>query len=388
MKLHGYAKTCPHSRGLLVERLERGWTLMEAAHAAGVSARTASKWRARWRSEETRACSTAAPHQSASRTAPRRSSPRDRAPASTADDGGRDRRGARNGALDRLGDPQANRARQALASRAARAAQPVRVFAPRRAAPHRRQEAPRFSRPDDRMLGPRSRAFRDRRRLRVRARLRRRLQPSCRYRAPARRAGAVGDRLPGRALASFVARGVGCERILTDTGYVFPARAYALACLASGLRRTRTRPRRPRTKGKAERFTLTMLSEWAYARLYATSDERARTLPLWPNHYNYRRRRPHGSLSHRPGSRLNNVGRNYIRDGGLNSRRAQTGKPKTAALTSFGGSSASLRLPPYEVDPLRADQTRAPQRAAQSWRARFSEMPAARRVTANEPPSS
>jgi transposase len=51
MMLHGNAKTCPHSRRLLVERLERGWTRTEAAQAAGVSARTASKWRARWRSE-------------------------------------------------------------------------------------------------------------------------------------------------------------------------------------------------------------------------------------------------------------------------------------------------------------------------------------------------
>jgi transcriptional regulator with XRE-family HTH domain len=51
MRLHGNAKTCPHSRRLLVERLERGWTLAEAAQAAGVSARTAAKWRARWRSE-------------------------------------------------------------------------------------------------------------------------------------------------------------------------------------------------------------------------------------------------------------------------------------------------------------------------------------------------
>ena len=53
-----------------------------------------------------------------------------------------------------------------------------------------------------------------------------------------------------------------------------------------------------------------MLAEIAYARLYATSDERAGALPLWLNRYSYRR--PHGSLSHRPaGSRLNNVARNY-----------------------------------------------------------------------------
>jgi transposase InsO family protein len=53
-----------------------------------------------------------------------------------------------------------------------------------------------------------------------------------------------------------------------------------------------------------------MLNEWAYARLYRDSAERARALPLWLDHYNYRR--PHGSLGHQPpGSRLNNVSGNY-----------------------------------------------------------------------------
>ena len=114
-----------------------------------------------------------------------------------------------------------------------------------------------------------------------------------------------------RALGFFSARGVTCERILTDNGSAYLSRAYELASLAFGLRHTRTRPRRPRTNGKAERFIQTMLTEWAYARLYATSDERANTLPLWLNHYNYRR--PHGSLSYRaPDTRLNNVARNYI----------------------------------------------------------------------------
>jgi hypothetical protein len=85
---------------------------------------------------------------------------------------------------------------------------------------------------------------------------------------------------------------------------------YAHACLALGLRHTHTRPRRPRTNGEAERFIQTMLSEWAYARLYATSAERTDALTLWLSHYNYRR--PHGSLNHRsPGWRLNNVARNY-----------------------------------------------------------------------------
>ena len=57
----------------------------------------------------------------------------------------------------------------------------------------------------------------------------------------------------------------------------------------------RTRPARPQTSGKAERFIQALLREWAYARLYSSSDERATTLPTWTNHYNYRR--PHGTTT-------------------------------------------------------------------------------------------
>jgi len=113
-----------------------------------------------------------------------------------------------------------------------------------------------------------------------------------------------------RALGFFAARGVSCERLLTNNGSAFVARGYAEACRALRLRHTRTRPRRPRTNGKAERFMQTMLNEWAYARLYSNSEERAQALPHWLNHYN--NRRPHASLGHQPpNSRLNNVSRNY-----------------------------------------------------------------------------
>jgi transposase InsO family protein len=103
---------------------------------------------------------------------------------------------------------------------------------------------------------------------------------------------------------------VRCERVLTDNGSAFVSQRYAHACQTLALRHTRTRPRRPRTNGKAERFIQTLLNDWAYGRLYADSDERARALPLWLTYYNYKR--PHGSLGHQPpGSRLNNVSRNY-----------------------------------------------------------------------------
>jgi len=113
-----------------------------------------------------------------------------------------------------------------------------------------------------------------------------------------------------RAAAHFASRGVAIERVLSDNGSCYRSDAFAESCTDLQIRHSRTRPRRPQTNGKAERFIQTLLREWAYARLYTTSEERSATLPAWINHYNYRR--PHGSLSHQPpATRLNNVSGNY-----------------------------------------------------------------------------
>ncbi len=114
-----------------------------------------------------------------------------------------------------------------------------------------------------------------------------------------------------RAISWYASRGVKLERVMTDNGSAYISRVHQAACCALGIRHSRIRPRRPRTNGKAERFIQTALRDWAYARLYKSSSERAATLPTWINHYNYNR--PHGSLGHQPpASRLNNVARNYI----------------------------------------------------------------------------
>jgi transposase InsO family protein len=76
--------------------------------------------------------------------------------------------------------------------------------------------------------------------------------------------------------------------------------AHALACRALKIRHLRTRPYRPRTNGKAERFIRTMLAESAYGAIYRDSDQRTAALSDWLEHYNYRR--PHGALSHSPRS--------------------------------------------------------------------------------------
>jgi transposase InsO family protein len=113
-----------------------------------------------------------------------------------------------------------------------------------------------------------------------------------------------------RAVAFFATHGVKVERVMTDNGSPYRSQLHAQACRELGLRHLRTQPYRPRTNGKAERFIQTLLREWAYARLFHTSTERTAALQPWLNHYNYTR--PHGALGHKPpGSRLTNLPRNY-----------------------------------------------------------------------------
>ncbi len=113
-----------------------------------------------------------------------------------------------------------------------------------------------------------------------------------------------------RAVAFFASHGIAVQRVMTDNGSPYVSAVHALACRELGLRHLRTQPYRPRTNGKAERFIQTMLREWAYGRVFATSAERTAALPSWLKRYNWRR--PHGSLGHRPpASRLTNVAGNY-----------------------------------------------------------------------------
>ena len=93
---------------------------------------------------------------------------------------------------------------------------------------------------------------------------------------------------------------------MTDNGAAYRSTIHALACRALGIRHLRTRPRRPRTNGKAERFIRTLLDGWAYGAIYRDSHERTAALAGWIDFYN--RRRPHGALSHKPPiARLNEL---------------------------------------------------------------------------------
>jgi transposase InsO family protein len=113
------------------------------------------------------------------------------------------------------------------------------------------------------------------------------------------------------AVAWFAERGVRVERVMSDNGSPYLSTVHASTCRELGLRHLRTRPYRPRTNGKAERFIQTMLREWAYARLYASSAERLSQLQPWLERYNYRRK--HGSLGKRPpAARLSELLRNNL----------------------------------------------------------------------------
>jgi transposase InsO family protein len=101
-----------------------------------------------------------------------------------------------------------------------------------------------------------------------------------------------------RAVAHYRALGLTVQQVLTDNGAGYLSTLHAIACRQLGLRHLRTRPYRPRTNGKAERFIRTLLDGWAYAALYPTSAKRTAALAAWLDFYNHRR--PHGSLSHQP----------------------------------------------------------------------------------------
>ena len=110
-----------------------------------------------------------------------------------------------------------------------------------------------------------------------------------------------------RAVAFFARYGIQVERILTDNGSAYISTVHAIACRRLGIRHLRTRPRRPQTNGKAERFIRTMLAGWAYAAIYGSSHERTTALDGWLWHYNHHRR--HSALSHQPPiSRTNLLG--------------------------------------------------------------------------------
>jgi transposase InsO family protein len=301
MNIHSGARTCPASRALLVRRVrEEGWKAAEAAEAAGVSERVVYKWLKRYREEglEGLRDRSSRPHRSPNRTCPQRSelvvSLR------------RSRMTGRQIAK-RL------KMAQRTVSRLLKSAGLGRLKMLEPPEPPNRYERKRpgemlhvdikklgrFRRPGHRVTGDRHRqkstagegweyvhvCIDDASRLAY-------------VEVLPNEKGATCAAFFRRAVAWYQARGIRVERVMSDNGSGYRSHAFRDVRLEHGIKHCWTRPYRPRTNGKAERFIQTMLREWAYERPYRTSQERRKRLPGWLRHYN--ERRAHGSLGGKP----------------------------------------------------------------------------------------
>jgi transposase InsO family protein len=306
MNLHRLARSCPSSRELLVERIAAGWSVAKAAHAAGVSDRTAFKWLRRHREEGVVGL------------ADRSSRPR-RCPGKT--EAQREAVVLELRALRLTGPVIAHRLRmpRATVSRILRRHGQARLRSLQPPEPPKRYEYSkpgglihidvkklgRIGRPGHRVNGDRTTRMRgigwefvhvcvdDATRLAY-------VEVLHDERAET----AIG--FLRRAVAWYGRRGIKVQRLMTDNGPCYLAHDHRAACAELGLRHIRTRPYRPQTNGKAERFIQTLLREWAYAASYDTSACRAAALRPWLRYYN--QRRPHMALdAQTPVTRLNNL---------------------------------------------------------------------------------
>src|SRR5258708_4802050 len=292
MKIHGNARTCPHSRLLLCRRvLEHGWSLARSAQAAGVSERTVAKWLARYRAEGELGLGdrSSAPGEVANRTS--------------------EERVELLAALRRL--------RMTAAGIAEVLAMPVstvsgiltriglgRLSRLEPLEPPNRYER---ARPGElvhidvkklgRIKGAGHRVTGSRASQRKITRAGRRVGASgweyvhvcvddatrlAYVEVLADEKATTAVAFLRRAVAHFAAFGVRVEGVLTDNGSAYRATIHALACRTLGIKHLRTRPYRPRTNGKAERFIRTPLGRWAYGALYGTAHEPQRALPAAP----------------------------------------------------------------------------------------------------------
>jgi transposase InsO family protein len=319
MKLHANARTCPNSRALIAERvLERGWSLAAAAEAAGVSVPTARKWVRRAAAGESLEDRSSAPRRVPTRT------PRPVVEAIET------LRRLRMTAAEIAEVLDLALSTVSLWLKRIGLGKRSRLEPPEPPNRYERRHPGELVHVDIKTLG------------RISARgAGHRVTGHRKSQVSLRRDGkhyrptgfehvhvmiddhsrlAYAEVLPTlkascaiafleRAVAWFAERGIGIERVMTDNGSAYVARAYRQALRELGLRQLRTRPYRPRTNGKAERFIQTLQNEWAYARVYGSSPERTAQLAPWLERYNYKR--PHGSLGHQPpATRINNLHRN------------------------------------------------------------------------------
>ena len=297
MKIHGNARLLPRQRTLLCERVRRhGWTIKDASAAFGVSQRTTYRWLARWDAGMVMTDRSSAPRSRPTRTSReveelvgrlrrlRWTAPRIAAelamPCSTV-----------CAVLVRIGlnrlwrlEPPEPPNRYCRRHPGELIHVDVKKFG-------------KFDRPGKAVLGPMANVNRrvgweychvaidDTTRLAYVEILDDERGPTC-------------ASFLRRAISWFASRGVPVQRVMTDNGGGYRSKAHAAACAQLRIRHLRTRPYRPRTNGKAERFIQTLQREWAYAAAYETSFQRRRALLPWLDYYNMRR--PHAALGHKP----------------------------------------------------------------------------------------
>ena len=299
MTLHSNARTCPRSRRLLADRvLVEGWSLAVAGEAAGVSERTAWKWVDRYRREGEAGLEdrSSAPNSVPART------PAEREELILSL---RELRFTSPEIAETLGMPLSTVG--AVLSR--NGLGKLRRLAPEE--PINSYERPRpgeLVHIDVKKLG---RIGRPGHRVNADRRTRTRgigwefvhvaVDDATRLAYVEVLADEKGTTAAGflaRAVRFFRRWGIRVERVLTDNGSCYRAIVHALACRRLGIRHLRTRPYRPRTNGKAERFIRTLIDGWAYGAVYRTSSERTAALTGWLDWYN--RLRPHRSLGRKP----------------------------------------------------------------------------------------
>jgi transposase InsO family protein len=311
MKIHANARTCPNSRRLLVRRIEEeDWSLMVAAEAAGISERSARKWLNRWRAEGEAGL---LDRSSAPKRVPSRL-PSDRLEAIEA------LRRLRMTAAEiaeilsmALSTVSRWLARIGLGKRS-------RLQPPEPPNRYERKRPGELIHVDIKKLGRISARGAGHRVTGVRGPSQVKLNEN----GEQRRAtgwefvhvcvddatrlayvevlpdekGATAAGFLRRAVSWFKGMGIQVERVLSDNGACYRSTVHAEACAELGMRHLFTRPYRPQTNGKAERFIQTLVNRWAYGAIYGSSIERTGAPSGWLDHYNFRRR--HGSLGHKP----------------------------------------------------------------------------------------
>jgi transposase InsO family protein len=114
----------------------------------------------------------------------------------------------------------------------------------------------------------------------------------------------------GNAVAWFAKRGITVERVLSDNGSAYRSLLWREVCAELVIKHSRTRPYRPQTNGKIERFHRTMSDGWGFARCYTSESERRDALPAWLHEYNHHR--PHTACGNKPPiTRLTNLPGQY-----------------------------------------------------------------------------